>query len=185
MREDNESSERQTTGCVKGVSGHIQNDDTYLIYWKNSKEKWVKENRKSTTVLKTQSDLCRRPLIQINKNVSDAQRVYDIKGLAKSLKGLGGGQGANTGLYMNTLTEAIGTRQGSSKEYIESVKNIYEAIGRIRRLTPTECERLQGFPDGWTEGISDSQRYKFVGNAVTTNVVEEIGKKILKVIAFP
>jgi DNA (cytosine-5)-methyltransferase 1 len=49
---------------------------------------------------------------------------------------------------------------------------------KIRRLTPTECERLQGFPDGWTEGISDTQRYKCLGNAVTTNVVYEIGKRI-------
>ena len=45
---------------------------------------------------------------------------------------------------------------------------------RIRRLTPTEYERLQGFPDGWTEGVSDTQRYKTLGNAVTVNVVEKI-----------
>lgn len=45
---------------------------------------------------------------------------------------------------------------------------------RIRRLTPTECERLQGFPDGWTEGVSDTQRYKCLGNAVTVNVIKEI-----------
>ena len=50
--------------------------------------------------------------------------------------------------------------------------------GRIRRLTPTECERLQGFPDGWTDGISDSQRYKVLGNAVTTNVVTEIFRRL-------
>lgn len=49
---------------------------------------------------------------------------------------------------------------------------------RIRRLTPTECERLQGFPDGHTEGISDSQRYKCLGNAVSVNVVREIVKKV-------
>jgi DNA (cytosine-5)-methyltransferase 1 len=48
----------------------------------------------------------------------------------------------------------------------------------IRRLTPTECERLQGFPDGWTEGVSDTQRYKCLGNAVTTNVITEIGKRL-------
>jgi len=47
---------------------------------------------------------------------------------------------------------------------------------RIRRLTPTECERLQGFPDGWTEGVSDTQRYKMCGNAVTVNVVEYIAR---------
>jgi site-specific DNA-cytosine methylase len=50
---------------------------------------------------------------------------------------------------------------------------------KIRRLTPTECERLQSFPDGWTEGISDSQRYKCLGNAVTVNVVEHIMEKLL------
>lgn len=47
---------------------------------------------------------------------------------------------------------------------------------KIRRLTPTECERLQGFPDGWTRGASDTQRYKCLGNAVTVNVVREIAK---------
>ena len=50
----------------------------------------------------------------------------------------------------------------------------------IRRLTPTECERLQGFKDGWTkygkngETIKDSNRYRCLGNAVTVNVVEHI-----------
>ena len=50
--------------------------------------------------------------------------------------------------------------------------------GLVRRLTPVECERLQGFPDGWTEGVSDTQRYKMLGNAVTVNVIEEIGKRL-------
>jgi DNA (cytosine-5)-methyltransferase 1 len=49
---------------------------------------------------------------------------------------------------------------------------------KIRRLTPLECERLQGFPDNWTEGISDSQRYKCIGNAVTVNVIREIAKRL-------
>jgi len=52
---------------------------------------------------------------------------------------------------------------------------------RIRRLTPTECERLQGFPDGWTQGVSDTQRYKLLGNAVTVNVIEFLGEKLLEV----
>jgi len=64
---------------------------------------------------------------------------------------------------------------------------------RIRRLTPTECERLMGLPDGWTEHglvktdkneivhtlISDSQRYKLCGNGVVVNVVEEIIKNLI------
>ena len=50
---------------------------------------------------------------------------------------------------------------------------------RIRRLTPTECERLQGFPDGWTSGISDAQRYKCLGNAVTVNVIAAVIQTML------
>jgi len=50
---------------------------------------------------------------------------------------------------------------------------------KIRRLTPIECERLQGFPDNWTEGVSDTQRYKQCGNAVTTNVITAIFTKFL------
>jgi DNA (cytosine-5)-methyltransferase 1 len=49
---------------------------------------------------------------------------------------------------------------------------------KIRRLTPIECERLQGFPDGWTNGFSDTQRYKMMGNAVTVNVIRAIGEKL-------
>ena len=63
---------------------------------------------------------------------------------------------------------------GQSKEH-------YLASGtRIRRLTPKERERLQGFPDNWTaldqdgQPISDTQRYKMCGNAVTTNVIQAV-----------
>ena len=45
---------------------------------------------------------------------------------------------------------------------------------QVRRLTPLECERLQGFPDDWTAGQSDSARYKQMGNAVAVPVVEWI-----------
>ncbi|MCE7919123.1 MAG: DNA cytosine methyltransferase [Chloroflexi bacterium CFX1] len=49
----------------------------------------------------------------------------------------------------------------------------------VRRLMPIECERLQGFPDGWTDGQSDSTRYRQLGNAVAVPVIEWIGKRIM------
>lgn len=49
---------------------------------------------------------------------------------------------------------------------------------KIRRLVPVEYERLQGFPDNWTSMLTDSQRYKTLGNAVTVNVIEWIAKRI-------
>jgi len=59
----------------------------------------------------------------------------------------------------------------------------YLKTPRIRRLTPIECERLQGFPDNWTKygtngEISDSQRYKMCGNAVTVDVVQAVMERI-------
>lgn len=64
----------------------------------------------------------------------------------------------------------------------------YEIDGIIRRLTPKECERLQAFPDDWTKfgvspadeilQISDTQRYKMCGNAVTTNVIQAVFERI-------
>jgi DNA (cytosine-5)-methyltransferase 1 len=50
----------------------------------------------------------------------------------------------------------------------------------VRRLTPTECERLQGFPDGWTEGQADTHRYKQMGNAVAVPVVSWIIERMVK-----
>jgi DNA (cytosine-5)-methyltransferase 1 len=55
----------------------------------------------------------------------------------------------------------------------------------LRRFTPTECERLQGFPDSWTaygkdgKVMSDTQRYKLCGNAVTTNVIQAVFERLL------
>ncbi|MDD1553146.1 DNA (cytosine-5-)-methyltransferase [Riemerella anatipestifer] len=68
--------------------------------------------------------------------------------------------------------------------------NVVVCPSNIRRLTEIECERLQGFPDDWTKygcyddgikKISKTQRYGMLGNAVTVDVVEEIGKRILSI----
>jgi DNA (cytosine-5)-methyltransferase 1 len=54
----------------------------------------------------------------------------------------------------------------------------------VRRLTPTECERLQGFPDGWTaityrgKPASDGPRYKALGNSMAVNVMRWVGQRI-------
>lgn len=83
-----------------------------------------------------------------DKVKSQAYRVYGTDGKSVCLGANGGGVGAKTGLYM------------------------YE--NRIRRLTPLECERLQGLPDGYTAHVSDTQRYKGCGNAFNCDVVAHI-----------
>jgi len=49
---------------------------------------------------------------------------------------------------------------------------------KIRRLTEIECERLQGFPDNWTQGVASTQRYKTLGNAVSVPIVKMIVEKL-------
>ena len=72
-------------------------------------------------------------------------------------------------------------KDGNSNTLSSVEKDNYVVSNSIRRLTPIECERLQGFPDHWTlaNGISDTQRYKMCGNAVTVDVVEAVGKSLL------
>ena len=88
--------------------------------------------------------------------------------------------------------DAKGKVVGRHKKYLANTihsslgtgNNTDQFVNSIRRLTPIECERLQGFPDNWTlaNGISDTQRYKMCGNAVTVDVVEAVGKRILETV---
>lgn len=84
-------------------------------------------------------------------------RVYSVQGKSVTLCGQGGGGGAKTGLYKIDLPDG---------DYI------------IRKLTPIEAERLQTLPDNYTEGISNTQRYKCIGNGWTVNVISYILEKL-------
>ncbi len=121
---------------------------------------------------------------------SEATRVYDTS-CARTIKS-GGGMGAKTGLYDVTThslyPRSSKTGKGGTGHLTKEDGTAYcldtgnaqavEVNSNIRRLTPTECERLQGFPDGWTDGQSDTQRYKQCGNAVSVPVIKAIMEKI-------
>ena len=135
---------------------------------------------------------------------SQGYRVYDPNGISTTLASEAGGVGAKTGLYaVPVLTPDRLNKRQNGRRFKEPEDPSFTLTAQdrqgvalcsatdvitIRRLTPTECERLQGFPDGWTqrglfgkEGrmISDSRRYKALGNAVTTNVIEAVLRKIV------
>ena len=83
----------------------------------------------------------------INNSNSQGYQVYSVEGKSVSLCANGGGLGAQTGLY---------------------------DINNIRKLTPIECERLQSLPDNYTDCVSNTQRYKCLGNAFNCKVIEHI-----------
>jgi DNA (cytosine-5)-methyltransferase 1 len=82
--------------------------------------------------------------------------------------------GRNNGLGGFSVSETDKSVQPASKS-----KTIVIRSSDVRRLTPTECSRLQGFPDDWNNWLSDTARYKQFGNAVAVPVAEWLGKRIV------
>ena len=123
-------------------------------------------------------------LVQVGSVANgDAGRVFDPKGISCTLKSEGGGWGAKTGLYnVKALDMYNKNIRDESPTLTDPCHNSIRLSvnSKIRRLTPIECERLQGFPDGWTEGQSNTQRYKQLGNAVSVPIVQEIIERLKK-----
>ncbi len=125
-------------------------------------------------------------------NGGQGQRIYSPEAKSTALSALGGGQGAKTGLYLinsNNKThqqELLQTSEGKCRTIPAgthgSTPHLLKTImidGSIRKLTPIECERLQTLPDNYTRGISDSQRYKCLGNGWTVDVIAHIFKNLI------
>ncbi len=98
----------------------------------------------------------RRQLVQVGYIGSNSQgnRIYSTQGKSVSLSANGGGRGAKTGLY--------------------------EVEGKYRKLTPIECERLMSLPDDYTKGVSDTQRYKCLGNGFNAEIIKHIISECFK-----
>ncbi len=138
---------------------------------------------------------------QLNQPKHSNDRVYGEDGISPTLNTMQGGnrqpfvkvpEATSKGYAEAEIGDSINLSVPNSKTRRGRVgKGIAQTIGtgmhqhtlssdmQIRRLTPLECERLQGFPDRWTEGLSDTQRYKTLGNAVTVNVVAAVIKELI------
>jgi len=173
-------SQTQISGTIK-ANGNMNQDDTYII---PKKAGTLTGGGKSGGL---HSDMT---VIQINPSTESKgrqpyqqNRVYDERGVSPALtrnnsdfiikqRPRGKNKGANL-----TICPTI-----SSNAFQEN-----NLLGGIRRLTEIECERLQGFPDNWTQygnydgtikPIAKTQRYKLIGNAVTVDIVELIAKRL-------
>ena len=115
----------------------------------------IREDGKSNCLTTVQKDslVCSPVRIGQYGKGGQGQRIYSVVGKSVTLSANGGGQGAKTGLYKIDLPDG---------DYI------------IRKLTPIEAERLQTLPDNYTAGISNTQRYKCIGNGWTVDVIAHI-----------
>lgn len=141
-----------------------------------------------------------RPAVrQLNKPTHSNDRVYSDDGISPTLNTMQGGnrqpfiaaQRGRGNPPVQTLEPQVEDKTNTLTAVAKD--NLVVDMPRIRRLTPLECERLQGFPDNFTElgvednwtdkeldwvEISDTQRYKMCGNAVTVNTVQAVMEKL-------
>lgn len=102
---------------------------------------------------------------------------------ARQDSGISNRKAEHSGVFVEN-SDVLDDNEKFAVAFIEPNGEVH--IGRIRKLTPRECWKLQGFTDDQFDkakatGLSDSRLYKMAGNAVTVNVISEIGKIIKKV----
>ena len=133
-----------------------KNKQTHLSDVLEKKPKTIKEIKRNDINFKEKIDLSKH-----NKTIrigtvgkgGQGERIYDPSGHAITLSAYGGGIGSKTGLYK-----------------IDDI---------IRKLTPRECARIQGFPENFIIDASSNQAYKQFGNSVSINVIQHIIKNII------
>ena len=173
-------SQTQISGTIK-ANGNMNQDDTYII---PKKAGTLTGGGKSGGL---HSDMT---IIQINPSTESngrqpyqQNRVYDEIGISPALT-------RNNNNFI-IKQRSRGKNKGADLKVCPTISsNAFQEnnlLGGVRRLTEIECERLQGFPDNWTQygnyngrirRISKTKRYKLIGNAVTVDIVELIAKRL-------
>lgn len=121
--------------------------------------------------------------IAFQQNTRDEVRLMGGDG------NIAGALASQPGMKQQNFIWEAGSQDGIPRVHHDGVSptlntmkgGLRQPIFGIRRLTPTECERLQGFEDGWTDKQSDSARYRQLGNAVAVPVVQWIAERIIQV----
>ena len=114
--------------------------------------------------------------------------IFDPAGICRTIKSGETSNPKHGGIGSSNSPKIVVSPCIRSEHHNTSDVHYIPKDSRIRRLTPTECERLQGFPDNWTAKgidengeevkISDTQRYKCLGNAVSVPCVKAVAEKL-------
>ena len=107
------------------------------------------------------------------------QTLSDVN---QTIKSPVGGANESIGTVLApSLTTNNPSRSPQASEVTQQINAVYQASMAVRRLTPVECERLQGFPDNYTNiraNCPDGPRYKALGNSMAVPVMKGIGQRI-------
>lgn len=145
----------------------------YCVEWQvlNAKNFGVPQNRERVFIVGHLGGIPKRkvfPITGANEQTSytDKTQVADYRN--------------DEGLRIRSepISPCLSARRTSATDISTMPPVVLKPETRIRRLTPLECERLMSYPDNWTEGLSDTQRYKTLGNGIVSNVVEEVVRRL-------
>ena len=188
-------SQAQISTTIK-ANGNMNADDTYIqvgTYRTHNDGRGFREVKKNiapTIAARARKDGSGMPVIQINPSKESngrqpyqQNRIFDEKGISPALTR------HNSDIIIKQRPR--GKNKGADLSICPTISsNAFQEnnlLDGVRRLTEIECERLQGFPDNWTQygdyggivkPISRRQRYKLIGNAVTVDIVEMIAKRL-------
>jgi len=156
---DDKSSDVSTLGTKTHRSTDTLVKDTkkmvYLANTNANMQDRLQERKETWTLTNNKGDfgIVEEPRMkELTTGQMQGYRVYDPNGIGQTLQANCGGVGAKNGLTIDQC--------------------------RIRRLTPKECERLQGFKDDHTKGVSDTQRYKQCSNAIMVDMAYKVAKQL-------
>lgn len=182
-------------GEVGGVCPTLTTMDIHSVFYEAYQHNGYRESDKSGTLTTDQNSTIRgdTPLIvrtdriAFEENQHGGYRETEINGTLRAAGGSYGG-GSETLIAESTKTrENIPSKPKSIKDILK--KAVQKVIYIIRRLTPVECERLQGYPDNWTKYgadgsvIADTARYRAIGNSICVYCAERVYIGILDAIA--
>lgn len=188
---ENASVDRDKSFCI---DANYHKGGTLKNYFDKSRRQLVFEDLKEYIVpfdktLQILNKEVEKGKIGYFRQDSQANRVYSIHGKAVTLCGEAGGGAAKMGQYLfGCITpDRVEKRQNGQrfndgkKFYTLTAQDKHGVLveGYIRKLTPIECERLQTLPDNYTAGVSNTQRYKQLGNGWTVDVIAHIFKELL------
>lgn len=171
------------SGAGTARTGNERNEASLLVVADGFDTRNMKVNPNLSATLQTGSDLNSINPVIFNKQRTDSYQPASVGSTlaARDYKDAGDLVYSFIGKSSASAPSAGAVANLSATLDTDASAKIAGNFG-VRRLTPMECERLQGFPDSWTgiPGASDSTRYKQLGNAVTVNVAEWIGKRIME-----
>lgn len=178
--------EKDECNTLHSASGQGGNTDQFIKVglWRTHKDgqgfREVKDGNSPTIPARAREDGSGQPVIQLKTN-------YTYKKVNETIEKNRDSFIKDQPKMMDLHNRSVHDASPCLVEPHHNNASLFDGI-RIRRLTPVECERLQGFPDNWTAigkekgQISDTQRYKMCGNAVTVDVVKAVATNIKKVI---